>query len=1214
MSDRQIELQKKYADVTMREHVLKKDMWTGPRKIITQNAYVATSISPIVYEYREIMTSPALEKIFDEIIVNVIDHYQRNHQGKKSKVTYMKVNIKNDIISVENDGPGIEVELHPQFKKYIPEVVSTLYLKGENLKKADNDITGGTNGLGMKLTNTYSKSFTLETFDAVNGKLYVQCSHDNMSVIDKPIVKTLKNGIPHTTFTFTPDFEKLGYDKFIGTQYEADFIAIVRTRLIMAKMYARDLTVTFNDEEIVLTDMTTLSRRIFGDDVEPFNTIIKGTDFNWEVCAVTVKNDKNLTYFANVNGVIISMSDKNTPIMHIYNQIYEKLKTKITGAAKDKIKMTKALLYSHLVLFVNAKIPNSMISWDGQRKDICSVELKLLKPYVMPESVVNKIALAVKNAIIANLLEETEDFENDKNVKKDKYDKYKKAEFAGHKTKKYNTRLLFPEGDSAETMVKLGLQYIGGFEYNGICNLGGNIINARKEINIIIQGKKQLKVLSAKLKNNELFKFLTQHLGLTLGYNYDPDSLSYQDEINELKYGCFVVCVDQDLDGIGKIFSLFVNIFHVFWPNLLKAGYIKRFATPILRIFKNTKKSDWIDFYDDYEYKEWQNSPEYNKNWATKYYKGLAGHELPFVTFMFKHFNETLFTYMPDQSTDDFFNIYFGKDADERKDVLSSAVELPSVELKQLQLTTKQVSLSFHLNFDTKSQKLSNIKQKLHDIIGGMNESGRKIYYGCYHYFKNSNEEIKVFQLAGYIASKSKYHHGDMSLNNSIRQKGFIAIGGKQLPVLLGDGQWGSRLQGGADAGSPRYITCTFNKDLMNLIYPPADNWSLKYVFDEGEFIEPEYYVPIVPMAILESICMPADGWKIEVHARDLIEVVNSLKRIISLRKLSIDISQIVLNKLKPFIDPRFKGKYIEYLGDSYTIGCYVEKRSENTIVITELPIGVWNDVYCKMLDGKIEKGNGKTIVEYMDHSTPTDVNIKIKIHPSFWAELDKYANKMCDGITEFFLLREKMSSALNFTLPDGSVGSFTDYNAPIKIWFPYREAAYISRYEHDITLLELEIIQLENEIRYSKAAKELRIHEIKDEEAAATLLQKHDYVKLNHHILNSPGTNTAVELKVKVLGQFADDNTKRSMKINYDYLLDISDRNKLATVITKKIEKRDKLIAELERLKSLTIYDIWIEELDKLIAVYNKGISEIWGVDFTLDKDVKTTKKSSKK
>lgn len=1214
MTERQTAVAKKYVNTTMREHVLKKDMWTGPRKIMKDKNFYATSITPIEFGYDEIEISPALEKICDEIVVNVIDHRQRNLKGK-SRVTYLEAMYQNGIVSIENDGPGIEVEIHPELQRYVPEVISTLYLKGENLDKDANDITGGTNGLGMKLTNTYSNRFTLETYDDSNKKLYTQTSRNNMSQIEEPEIKTGR-AIPaaikksHTTITFEPDYVSLGYkEAFVGTEYEQQFIRVFKTRLIMAKMYMRDLKITFNGDEIHLPDMTSLPRRIFGENIEPLTTIVKDTSdnaYHWEICALCVKNDeKTMTHFTNVNGVCVR---NGTHVKYLYDQIYDKLKTKIRGAIKDKIKMTKALLYSHLVLFVNSKIPNSALAWSGQRKDECSMEMTAIKHYKFAESFLNKIALAVKEAIISNLIDENNETEwaVDASKKKDKYEKYTPAENIKYKAKKGETRLLFPEGDSAETMVRTGISEIGGFKRNGICNLGGNIVNARKEIDVIEKGGKQLKILKVKLKNNELFKFLIQHTGLNLNYDYDPDSASYADQMAELKYGCFVVCVDQDLDGIGKIFSLFVNIFHLFWPNLLKQGYIKRFATPIIRVFKNGNKNNFIDFYDDYEYKKWIQTPESKGTWTTKYYKGLAGHERPFVIHMYKNFDNNLFTYVPDEQTDAFFEIYLGKDSDNRKDILSTRVMLPTVEEKARMLETKQISLSFHLNYDTKSQKLSNINQKLHDVVGGMNEAGRKIYCGSYNAFKNTNEEIKVAQLTGHISKEVKYHHGEASLEKSIKQKAFVGIGGKQMPVFLPESSLGSRLKGGKDAGSARYVYVKFNKDLMNKVYPPADSFYLNYVFDEGANVEPEYYIPIVPMVILESICMPADGWKIEVHARDLKDVVRAVKRMIMYSKQGLEIDKIIIPRLKPFIDPRFKGTVKQIGLDTYTVGCYESDRRSNTITITELPIGRWNDTYCNSLTTKMEKT--KYISEFVDHSTDTDVNIIIKVTAAFWADYETFARAPFDGIEEFFLLREKMDSSLNFIMPDGSVGMFNNYGEPMKIWFPIRERLYLARYEREIELLKLKIVRLMNEVKYSKAAKDLNIHTMKDVEEAEKLLSDLKYNKINHRVLMNPGLRQAEELRRDVMLNYANDS-----KINYDYLLDIRDREKVQTVIKKKEEEIVKLRSELDALRSISPHDIWERELDELLVVYERGLANNWGVEFNADSDKKGKGKNNK-
>lgn len=1219
ITDRQNALGKKYADTTMRIHVLKKDMWTGPRQKMSDKNYFATSISPITFAYREVEYSPALDKICDEIIVNVIDHRERNSKGK-NKVTRMNVTYKDGMITVENDGPGIEVDIHPGLGKYIAEVISTMYLKGENLDKADNDITGGTNGLGMKLTNTYSAYFSLETYDAVTKKLYTQHSSENMSKIQPPIILSGKNipagkNTPHTSITFMPDYIALGYkDGFLGTQLEQDFLDVFKTRLILAKMYMRDLTVTFNNDEIILADLTSLPRRIFGNNISTFVTTVKDPSDNnlhWEVCAVPIKNDdKTMTHFTNVNGVCVR---DGTHIKYLYDQIYEKLKTKIRGAIKDKIKITKALLYSHLILFINSKIPNSALAWSGQRKDECSIKMENIKPYTFVESFLNKISLAVKEAIIDNLMDDNNDTDwaVDNNNKKDKYEKYTPATDIKIKSKKANTRLLFPEGDSAETMVRTGIAKIGGFARNGICNLGGNIVNARKETDIIEKNGKQLKILKVKLKNNNLFKFLIQHTGLNINYDYNPDSPTYEQEMSELKYGCFVVCVDQDLDGIGKIFSLFVNIFHLFWKNLLMQGYIKRFATPIIRTFKNGSKKNFIDFFDDYEYKAWLLTDESKGNWTTKYYKGLAGHERPFVIHMYERFDENLFTYIPDEQTDELFEAYFGKDSDERKDLLSTEVLLPTVEQKALMFETKRISLSFHLNFDTKSQKLSNINQTLHDVVGGMNEVGRKIFCGSYDEFKNTNEEIKVAVLTASISKKVKYHHGEASLGKSVKQKAFVGIGGKQLPLFLPESSLGSRLKGGKDAGSDRYVYVQFNKELMNRIYPPTDNFNLKYVYDEGKYVEPVYYKPIVPMVILESICMPADGWKIQVNARDLKDVVACVKRMIMLSRNNIDADKMVINKLKPFIDPRFKGTVKQVGLDTYTIGVYETNQRNNTITITELPIGVWNDSFCNSLTKKIEtkeKGKNKYITEFVDHSSDTDVNIIIKVTNAFWTHYEQFATPDFDGIQEFLLLRKKMDDDLNFVMPDGSVRMFSNYEDPVKIWFPIREKAYIERYNRDIQLLKLKIVRLINEVKYSKESKDLHIDTMKDVEQAEQLLDSLKFNRMNHRIFANLGLRTGDELRHDIML-----NYKNDPKINFDYLLDIRDRDKVKTVITKKEQNILELKNELNHLKEISPHDIWIKELDELLIVYDKGLANNWGVEFDTNDNKSKTKSKTK-
>jgi DNA topoisomerase-2 len=98
---------------------------------------------------------------------------------------------------------------------------------------------------------------------------------------------------------------------------------------------------------------------------------------------------------------------------------------------------------------------------------------------------------------------------------------------------------------------------------------------------------------------------------------------------------------------------------------------------------------------------------------------------------------------------------------------------------------------------------------------------------------------------------------------------------------LIGIGNFGSRTRGGVDAGSPRYIYVKYNKKLGDTLFPPQDDWLLPYVFDEGQRCEPLYYVPVLPMSVLENMQIPATGWRICIWARDINFVIKNVKKMI---------------------------------------------------------------------------------------------------------------------------------------------------------------------------------------------------------------------------------------------------------------------------------------------------------------------------------------------
>lgn len=111
---------------------------------------------------RNLKYTPALYKIFDEIIVNAADNYQRS---KKMDMIDVKISKEKGYVSVKNNGEGIPVEIHKEHKIYVPELIFGHLLTGSNYNDEEERTTGGRNGYGAKLTNIFSKKFVIECGD-----------------------------------------------------------------------------------------------------------------------------------------------------------------------------------------------------------------------------------------------------------------------------------------------------------------------------------------------------------------------------------------------------------------------------------------------------------------------------------------------------------------------------------------------------------------------------------------------------------------------------------------------------------------------------------------------------------------------------------------------------------------------------------------------------------------------------------------------------------------------------------------------------------------------------------------------------------------------------------------------------------------------------------------------------------------------------------------
>ena len=107
-------------------------------------------------------------------------------------------------------------------------------------------------------------------------------------------------------------------------------------------------------------------------------------------------------------------------------------------------------------------------------------------------------------------------------------------------------------------------------------------------------------------------------------------------------------------------------------------------------------------------------------------------------------------------------------------------------------------------------------ERSIPSVIDGKKTSTRKILFSAFK--KNLIKEIKVAQFSGYVSENSCYHHGEMSLNKAIIGEAQEFVGSNNINTLLPKGQFGTRLDGGKDHASERYIFTELNPITRSII------------------------------------------------------------------------------------------------------------------------------------------------------------------------------------------------------------------------------------------------------------------------------------------------------------------------------------------------------------------------------------------------------------
>ncbi len=925
----------------------------------------------------------------------------------------------NSIIGVQNvSDPANPLLLNksivknPANVRWNPQIICEQPLSGTNLSKRKFHITGGVNGAGLKIVNYLSRYFTIVTVDTVRRLKYVQQFEKGSDIIHPPTITPIgPTETGSTTISFQLDYQLMVADhpeqkeQIVSAEHFAILSEFIKLRAYQLAAYCRGINIFFQGQKVMVSDLSTLgamfaptivdyhagksnqanqanTANITKEYIRPYYyTTLPGPKIDtgdpsidtvrlltWQVC-VGPSISEHFEQMSIING--IDISDGGTHIEFLFKQISTYFRKKLASyCEKDMItekKMLNRIRESIFILVCGGLNEPSFVS---QTKNKISNKDGDYWTYTFDEKQLEAMWKKFGYIVEANILGDSSEVEK-KTVQRKKLDvdKCTEAKYAADKKYGLNCYLFIPEGDSAKGLVhkiltnpKFAHKFT--YDYFGWFNIGGVPTNARKHIHLKVDPRtKQEKIIRSKvLKDNKRLQDLVDILGLDYTKKYET-----AEEYATLRYGGVIITVDQDEDGKGNICSLLLNFFILFWPALIKRGYIRRLNTPIIRVSK-THGGEVLSFYSIGSYKEWRNTisgddENFSRKYKVEYYKGLATHGPAEQIDIFDNFEQNLITYVWDPQCESVFEAFFGHNTDIRKTILRQPVVGECAD-------QPLVTCTDHLIHDTKEFQRYNVDRTLPSIMDGLIISWRKALATGLKTWKSNKIQMKVIVFVGKVMMDMNYHHGDGSMVGCIQNMGQEFFP-KQLPLFNGSSisEYGTRAANGSDAGAGRYIKVVLNKKLTKLLFNDDDEQLLTYEFEEGKRCEPKWYCPIIPLALCESVSMPAHGWKILKWARDLDSIFANIRDMIK--------GSISYPRYMPISTFDWHGTIENRDGKIWSVGSYTYDVANNTITITELPHGVssYQFAYGKKLtkaekEGKAKSGkSGKSVTAQVDTS-----------------------------------------------------------------------------------------------------------------------------------------------------------------------------------------------------------------------------------------------------
>ena len=1138
------DLSTKYQQKTDRQHILDNpDTYIGAvEKIDSLQWILDVNTNRIVEKNMEMV--PGLFKLFDEGIVNCRDHVVRMLQAVENKienavpVSYIDISIQPDgTIIMTNDGNGIDVAQHPEYKVWIPELIFGHLRTSTNYDKTEKKIVGGKNGFGFKLVLIWSTSGSVETVDHVRGLKYYQEFKNNLEVICPPKV-TKCSGKPYTKITFKPDYARLGMNGLTP-----DIIALFQKRVYdVAAVTDKALKVKYNSTLIPVKNFQQYIDMYIGEKtVVP--RVYEENGLRWEY-AVALTPSNEFLQVSFVNGIHTTKGGKH--VEYILSQITKKMVEYIEK--KKKIKVNPNSVKEQLMLFLRCDIENP--AFDSQTKDCMNTPFsKFGSKCEVTDKFIEKVAkMGVMDAACA--ITEVKEF---KAAKKSDGAKVKSirgipkltdANWAGTERSK-DCVIIFCEGDSAKAGIISGLSSEDRNIF-GVYPMKGKILNVRGET-------------AKTLADNKEITEIKKILGLEAGKKY----LSMEDVYRSLRYGKILLVMDQDMDG-SHIKGLFFNFILCGWPSLAQLpNFIGFMNTPILKARKGNAE---IAFYNDGEYREWKKENDANK-WTIKYFKGLGtSTRKEFL----EYFENKKFVWFECKDTsEEAIDLVFNKKrAPDRKTWLENFERESFLDTSKSSVTYEDFINKEFIHFSK-----YDCDRSIPNLMDGLKTSLRKILYAAFK--RNLITELKVAQFSGYVSENAGYHHGEASLNAAIKGMAQNFVGSNNINLFMPNGQFGSRLKGGKDSAAERYIFTLLNK-ITRHIFCSSDDRILTYLEDDGQLVEPMFYAPIIPMVLINGSKGIGTGFSTEIMSYNPLTIIQYLKSRL-LDNDSVKGFKQNKNQSKESFDfiPYYEGfqgtvQRVNGSKDKFLIKGIYQKIGPDKIKVTELPVGYWTDDFKCLLDTlrepEVDKdGKKKTAIikDFDDNSSDTMVLFIITFAKGMLDELEgtvttDNASVNVNGLEKVLKLYTTISTT-NMHLFDekDKLRKYDTVEEIIENYYKVRLGLYQERKDYLVSELKKEMVSLSNKARYIT------------ENLNGTIDLRKKKKDCILQLLREKGYDVLEE----------DEEYKYLVKMPMD---SVTEEN-----VLKLYKERDSKQSILDKTVNTTIHDMWLQDLTTLEKVY---------------------------